>query len=245
MARRTGIGGGVIVALVLGAAGARAQDVITDPVVEEPVVITIDPTLVLDGEAESNQALTGNTIVERDVLRQALIDGSFAGNNGIMSVNQAAGDLNNQGIVRSFVVGESAGPVVAMLDANGNQGRSGNSVVQSGPRSDRLTDSFAGGAGVVGVNQAAGSLNQQVNVLVMGLAETTGDTFYLMADAVLGQVIGAADTIVEDPDSPREDVIDGAFAGFTGIAQVAQSAGDLNDVGNVMAVQVTVMTVAP
>src|SRR5262249_15177424 len=121
--------------------------------------------------------------------------------------------------------------------------RSRNMLITSGGSSeDRITNSFSGTTGLVAVNQSAGSFNQQVNVMAIGLGATIGPGD-LLGDSALATVSGASSNSLQQG-APRasSDVIDNSFTGFSGIAQVSQSAGDLNVIGNTLAISVTEMT---
>src|SRR5262249_3782434 len=143
-------------------------------------------------------------------------------------------NFNNQANVVAIAVAQSGGTVVGAT-AYAFAQRSGNTLTTSGGSSeDRITGSFNNTTGLVAVNQSSGSLNQQVNVVVIGLGATVGPTDAL-ADSALAAVSGASNNILKQgaPRS-RADVIDGSFTDFHGIAQVNQSAGDLNVIGNTL-----------
>jgi hypothetical protein len=94
-----------------------------------------------------------------------LLGGPFAGGNGIVDINQAAGHLNNQNNAQAIALGDFT--VFALGEIDLGQWNTNNFVdVIDNVR----TDTIAGGAfsafsGIVKVNQAAGSMNNQANVL--------------------------------------------------------------------------------
>ncbi len=195
----------------------------------------------VQGTAIVDQGLIGNLVEEHDVSRHVLIQDSFRDNRGIVSVNQEAGNLNNQANVRvlTFVEG---GSLVQDLELWGASQRVGNTLNTSGGvREDRMVNSFGGTVGIAGANQSAGSLNQQANVLVLGIGVALGPEVMALGDSTLGDI--SADNTLEGPGGPRTDVIIDSFTGFRGIAQVNQSAGDLNVVRNFLGLSLTVMSV--
>lgn len=194
------------------------------------------------GTAIVDQALISNLVEEHDVNRQVLIQDSFRDNVGIVSVNQEAGNLNNQANVRvlTFVEG---GSLVQDLELWGASQRVGNTLITSGGvREDRIANAFGGTVGVAGANQSAGSLNQQANVLVLGIGVALGPEVVALGDSTLGDV-NVGNMLMEGPHGPRTDVITDSFTGFLGIAQVNQSAGDLNVIRNFLGLSLTVMSV--
>jgi len=107
-----------------------------------------------------------------------------------------------------------------LTDTIGNSGGSG------GP--------FAGGSGVAGVNQAAGSLNNQNNALAVALGD---HVVHALGEADLGQFNTFNQVNVID--QVRTDTIaGGAFSGFSGVAMVNQSSGSINNQANVVDIAV-------
>lgn len=182
-------------------------------------------------EAVINRSLSGNEIYQDGAVQTTAIEGSFDGNLGITSVNQDAGNLNNQANVRVVTV-LGARSAATVLDYGGNANVTGNTVYSSGGmRSDTIHDSFDGGRGIVGVNQSAGNLNQQANVVLLTFGgQPVVDGLVVLSDAALADEVGAAENDVGPVDQPRSDSLTDSFEGFRGIAQVTQSSGDLNQI---------------
>ncbi len=93
--------------------------------------------------------------------------------------------------------------------------------------SDDVTDSFNDGSGIVGINQSAGSLNNQKNSTAIALAD--------FATFALGEIdLGQFNTwnLVDVIDTVRTDTITNSFNGFDGIVMVNQSAGAINNQAN-------------
>jgi len=100
--------------------------------------------------------------------------------------------------------------------------------------SDTIDGSFGGGTGVVGVNQAAGSLNNQNNALAVALGD---HVVHALGEADLGQFNSFNEVNVID--QVRTDTISGdSFSGFSGVAMVNQSSGSINNQANVVDIAV-------
>jgi hypothetical protein len=196
----------------------------------------------VEGAAILDQALIGNRIEEWNVTRRVLMQDSFQENHGIVNVNQEAGNLNNQANVRVLAVGR-ADSVVQGLDLAGSARSLDNTVISSGgERENRISNSFGRTVGIVGANQSAGNLNQQSNVLVLGIGAALGPEVVALGDASLGEISARNTVKQEGPTGPRAEILTDSFAGFRGIAQVNQSAGDLNVMGNFVGFSLTVLT---
>jgi hypothetical protein len=114
------------------------------------------------------------------------INGSFNGFTGIANVNEAAGHLNNQGnavaiaggiaqpgAVSQNVVKAASDVMLAqnnafntLYDGNGP----GETAFPGNNASDAMNNSFGNAFGVANVNQAAGSLNNQKNVVAIAFS---------------------------------------------------------------------------
>jgi len=183
----------------------------------------------VSGHAIVNQTLIGNHLEERDVISTSIMQDTFRDGRGILSVNQASGNINNQANVRVLAFAEGEGLLYDLSLATSARSIKNTVIVYGGEREDRISNSFGGAVGVVGVNQSAGSLNQQVNVVVLGIGVALGPDVVALGDAALGETI--ADNSASSGGN-RSDIITDSFTGFRGIAQVNQSSGDLNIVTN-------------
>jgi hypothetical protein len=194
--------------------------------------------------SSSSQALVsqiqiGNVMEEGLTASLAIVRDSFQGNRGIIGANQNSGNLNNQANVH-VIAHNSGGPTIQLGHAAIDQQLVGNTIVTSGAaREDRIQDSFGGTVGIVGINQSAGNLNNQANVIVITLG--IGSEFVPLEDSSLGAV-NTGNKLIPGPPGPKSDVILDSFSGFRGLAQVSQSAGDLNSVSNKMNISFSAMT---
>ena len=96
-----------------------------------------------------------------------------------------------------------------------------------------INGSFDGATGIVGVNQAAGHLNNQNNAIAVALGD---ESVYALGESDLGQfnIYNYVDVI----DQVRTDTISGSLNGATGIVTVNQSSGSMNNQANVVSVAV-------
>jgi len=200
----------------------------------------------IQGAAEagllSTQSLVGNTVTEPAVNVSVGFEQSGIGDQGIVDVNQDAGTLNNQANIRAIAI---------VLDGQQFQGFNfdtqqltlqNNLTVTGGNREDHITDSFANTTGIVGINQSAGSLNQQTNALLLVIGATMGPDVMTVGDSTLS-TLTSLNTLTASGGGDRTDTLSNSFANFQGIAQVSQSAGDLNQIANRIAISVTMVSV--
>jgi hypothetical protein len=96
----------------------------------------------------------------------ALMRDSITSNNGIVGVNQNAGNMANQTNAVALAVG--FGVVVALSEAALGQTNAGNSVFEAGvKKSASINNSINFNNGVVHVNQSAGNMANQSNVFAL------------------------------------------------------------------------------
>jgi hypothetical protein len=195
----------------------------------------------VSGDAMVNQTLIGNRLEERDVVSTSIMQDTFRDGRGILSVNQASGNINNQANVRVLAIADGEGLVYDLSLATSARSIKNTVVVYGGEREDRISNSFGGAIGIVGVNQSAGNLNQQVNVLVLGIGVALGPEAITLGDATLGDISADNSLKSDGAGGSRADVITDALAGFRGIAQMSQSSGDLNAMGNRIGLSFTVV----
>ena len=195
------------------------------------------------GLAIVDQTLIGNTVEEYGVNRQTVIEDSVQGNLGILSINQESGNFNNQANVRVIAIAAGAGSKALGISVVRSTTSQGNVVISGGgTRETRISSSFNGTRGIVGVNQSAGNLNQEANVLVLGVGLALGADVFAVEDISLAQVSGD-NTLIQDPEVKRADTLVDSFTDFRGIAQITMSSGDLNSIANNLALSVTTVTV--
>jgi hypothetical protein len=125
-----------------------------------------------EAEVEVEQENSFNVELELLAISKGLIDGSIGRNDGVVGVNQSSGSLNNQANLVAVAAGLGVGPIVALAEGELSQNNSVNGVTDIAViRMDTISDSISGNSGIVGVNQSAGSLNNQANVLAVSFSE--------------------------------------------------------------------------
>jgi hypothetical protein len=131
---------------------------------------TDSPTAFTEAQAAVEHLNTDNSVFQNESAtfdienptpdRSATITGSINSNSGIVGVNQNAGNMNNQTNAVALAVG--AGAFVALSEADLGQFNSGNTIEEVATvKLDLIQDSITGNAGIVGVNQSSGNMNNQ------------------------------------------------------------------------------------
>ncbi|WP_191832597.1 adhesin [Pseudomonas fluorescens] len=167
------------------------------------------------------------------VIDNATIDNSGKQYQGNLTVNQAAGDLQQQANVRAFAVGHSANATTEVrqrLRTRVDSAIDAHSSIQG--------DAFSNGSGALGVNQSTGASNQQANALRISLSTQP----QIIDDSVLMQqnvaLINGSDPADSAPGHRQVTTSDQAFTGSRGVIQLNQSAGVGNRMANTLSVRV-------
>lgn len=261
---------------LLGYAGAVQADVIVNATIDKLKTVNVNETINVDKfvnidafvdnnalkAAESlalvNQRNENNEACTNCAEKQDIINDSFNTNSGLVTWNQAAGNMNNQAnaisaSVDNFVPGdgdevdpEETGFAEAQASAeqiNGDRDDGANTVdsVNILFRDARLIASGNGNTGVLFLNQSAGNMNNQVNEL--SLAVAFADEGVALSEADLGQwttgnFVGESDGTGPDGGPAGDGInkaatINGSLNGNAGIVGVNQSVGNLANQGNV------------
>jgi len=235
---------------------AEAQEITTltplDPssIALQIVIPGIEDAAALEDEGENaafgwaviNQRASGNRVEESGIGHSSRIENSFLRNQGLVSVNQDSGNMNNQANVRVIAFAEGDAQVVLPgIDLSARSGD--NEIISNGgmPHTDAIVGSFNDTTGIVGVNQSSGSLNQQANVVAIAVGLRTSPEVAILDEHDLDAVMPEPSADAVEPTEPRSETIMDSFANFRGIAQVSQSAGNENNISNVIGVSVNVM----
>lgn len=159
---------------------------------------------------------------------------------GVVSVNQAAGNVNQQANLRSISISQDAAIAITPL----TQQNGLTPVPDSAASSARLgANVFAGSQGAIGINQSAGSNNQSANMLSIAIA---GKSAYASPAVVQDQLLASTSTAAatSQPSGTSKpagklqaEIADTAFQGSRGVVQINQIAGSQNRAVNVLAVQ--------
>lgn len=162
----------------------------------------------------------------------ALIIDSGQQDVGVVSVNQAAGTLNQQANLRALAVSawNAQADTAAQQEVHGNAIR-----LQMQPAHAEIAGSaFAGSSGLIGVNQTAGVANQTNNQVAIALAP---NGVAAVADAALALASVGRRSLATAGGAGTVAIGDQAFQGASGVVQVNQVAGAWNHTANILAVR--------
>jgi hypothetical protein len=234
--------------------------------VDETVTITKDVDIdvaidnILDKVAEAdaviNQDNLFNWACENCAEKIVTMNGSMMNNVGVINANQAVGNMNNQGNVVSVAVDvyppqvppedpevpdlpESAGGL-AHAQTSATQKMQGNEIYTHDVlyRNAVISGSIIGNKGIVGVNQSAGNINNQLNAVT--LAVSLGGTM-AMAEADLGQYNSNVPVEGTNPDNAsvyelntnKDGLISGSINNNCGVVGVNQTVGNMANQANI------------
>ncbi|OOL38917.1 adhesin [Pseudomonas sp. FSL W5-0299] len=176
---------------------------------------------------------SASTFAQPPVINNADIDGSGMQYQGNLTVNQAAGDLQQQANARAIAIGTNASATTQIRQRL-------RTVVD--PRIDAQSniqgDSFSHGNGVLGVNQSAGASNQQANALRISISkqpQSIDDSVLMQQNVAL---LNNSDPTDSAPGHRLVTTSDQAFTGSRGVIQLNQSAGVGNRMANTLSVRV-------
>ena len=167
-------------------------------------------------------------------------DRAFAGAQGAVAINQAAGDHNLQGNLRSFAQGDRAS-----ASASARQHGHDVHIRSAAPDEARAViggDAFRGAGGLVSINQASGVANAELNVVTATLADQgireAGDAW--LASTALASAGPRAPSAHDDRNTTTRHVAveRSALRGFEGVLQLNQIAGAGNTTDNVLVISV-------
>jgi hypothetical protein len=177
------------------------------------------------------------------LFKHALIEDSINDNSGIVGVNQDVGNMVNQANVVALAVTNSES-ALTHAQAETDQVNALNFSVHredtafdiNAPEANpnltaTITGSINGNAGVVGVNQNAGNMNNQANLVALSVG--LGSEFAL-SEASLGQV-NSSNTVIE-VQTVKFGRIEGSISNNSGIVGVNQSVGNMNNQASAVSV---------
>ena len=167
------------------------------------------------------------------VINNADIDSSGSRYLGNLSVNQAAGDQQQQANARAFAVGPEASATTQIrqrLNPPADPAMNARSTIQG--------DAFSNGSGALGVNQSAGANTQQANALSISIGaqpQSIDDSVLMQQNVALLNNSGPIDTSTGHRQVTTSDQ---AFTGSRGVIQLNQSAGVGNRMANTLSIRV-------
>lgn len=164
---------------------------------------------------------------------------ALAGAQGVIAINQAAGDFNVQANLHGMAQGGRARVVIAPAQ------RSDANRVLAGPmQASAQIDGLAlqGASGIASINQASGTGNTTLNVVQAALASEgirESDDAALAAASVTASAGGQGMTGNGSASGTRSaGVAASALQGFEGVLQLNQIAGSGNDTANILSMAV-------
>ncbi|MEO6170652.1 MAG: hypothetical protein ABIO84_06940 [Lysobacter sp.] len=168
-----------------------------------------------------------------DYLVASRIDGrAFAGANGAIGANLAAGDHNLQANLRSVAVGRHADAGVVALQARDNDhyDTPAHATASIGGQA------FRQAGGLVSINQASGSGNAEANIVTatlahQGIREATDGSLSAAVSASAGGQ-HSPNPNAASPGTRSVAVESTALQGFEGVLQLNQIAGSGNSISN-------------
>jgi len=131
----------------------------------------VDQRIGLDGGAPVGEATVDPNYVNtvNVLFRTAEISGSVNDNLGVIAVNEATGNMNNQTNTLTLALSLSGG--VALSEADLGQANANNQVHEASVvKTSAIADSISGNYGIVGVNQTSGNFANQANVVALAAA---------------------------------------------------------------------------
>ncbi len=205
-------------------------------------------------QIQEGNSLTQNGSNQSTSIGNAGTGGPFQGTTGIVAINQAAGNLNNQAIVTWLSASETATVPnllgIALMQNNTLVTTDAFYSVSIGSRA------FQGGQGLVAINQVSGNMNNQltsVGVSVsrqaasssptnVGITTENGAALVALSNTQLTQIVGSQNNTVTNNGSLKAEarVEDGAFKDYKGVVAATLIAGNMNQVMHHVAVQVSV-----
>lgn len=143
-----------------------------DPEQDERVAL---PVTFVKGIGAVDQKNLDNDLLTIDTSSSALIEGSVNDNAGIVGYNQSPGNFNNQGNAVAIAAGLE-GVDVAMAEADLGQLHTGIVLGQFNyVNTGTISGSISGNDGIVQVNQSAGNMNHQGNVVSIAAVKGFND----------------------------------------------------------------------
>jgi len=179
--------------------------------------------------------VSGNVLAAGGISadNSAVINGSGVGYEGNLSINQAAGDVQQQANTRAIAIGTDASATTRI-----NQKLRTQVDPAMNARSSIQGNAFSNGNGALGVNQSAGAANQQANAMRLTISAQP----LSMDDSALSQqnvaLVKGSDSAGPTLGNRQVNTDDQAFTGSRGLIQLNQSAGVGNRMGNTLSVRV-------
>jgi hypothetical protein len=205
--------------------------------------VIIEPEKAAESLAVINQTNFNNEACENCAEKMDSIIDSVTGNDGITTVNQAGGNMNNQGMALAVAIDKEdptdpdAPDGFAEAQVAVDQENFSNLVesIQIIFRDALISNSINTNTGITGVNQATGNINNQANAVSIAVSLSGG---VALSEGLLGQETSGNENL--EFDIFKTATISGSISGNTGVTQVNQSAGNLGNQANLVSVAATI-----
>ncbi|MGE6790634.1 adhesin [Pseudomonas guineae] len=169
----------------------------------------------------------------------ASLDQSGQNHQGVLMINQAAGDDQQQANARALAIGSRANAqataAINVRQSTDNLATNPAGIIASASIGG---SSFANSRGVVGINQGAGSSNQQINAMriASGLPQGLDDSALAQQSVRPSSISGATEPLSGER---IVSIDDSAFSNSRGVVQLNQSAGVGNRSINSLGIRIT------
>lgn len=204
------------------------------------VDVTGNPDSAAKANAYINQVNRVNRACESCAEKVDLIENSVNNNGGIVTVNQSAGNNNNQ--ANALAVSVDISPVgngvvdagYANAQAGVEQENTQNTVnsIHIEFRDSIITGSINDNLGIIQVNQTASNENNQANSFAGALSIAPGVS---LSEADLGQV-NTDNAPIQERDIFRTAELTGSILRNAGVVQVNQTSGNLANQANISSI---------
>lgn len=213
------------------------------------VEIDVTPTKAAESLTVVNQRNQNNTACENCAEKSDQILGSINHNVGITSVNQSAGNQNNQGTAISIAfddIGDQPPPPSVPRDPNTAFAESQVAAAQVMQfntinstnilfREAVIAGSVRENVGITAFNQGVGNINNQANAVSIAVG---GDQGVALSDAALGQF--NANNSMTEFNVLKTAQLASSMNRNAGITMGNQSAGNFANQANIVSIAVTV-----
>jgi hypothetical protein len=156
-------------------------------------------------------------------------DGSFAGSKGLLSVNEAAGVVNQQN--NSALVTDVPGTLNVEQSSTGNETPANRVIARIGSLA------FSSSSGVMQVSEASGVGNLQANAAFIGINASSSEALTgISLSQMRSTQVPTPGGLV--PFQGEATISPSAFANSSGVVQVDQTAGNNNIAANLLSLHV-------
>jgi hypothetical protein len=236
---------------------ATAEAILVSTLVDARATIRSEPEKFAESMVTANQTNERNKACGNCAEKDDIIVNSGNSNKGIVSMNQASGNNNNQGTIVSVAIDAGDPPPAppppapppaapngvgfAHASAAATQSQVSNNIdsVNLLYRDANLTNSLNSNQGLIYANQSAGNMNNQLNVL--SLAFSLAKSGVALSEAALGQFnaqgrVGESNSTTSNVGINKVARITNSLNDNVGIFGVNQAVGNMANQANIVSV---------